>query len=80
MNGALNQWFEAASLVKNGAGTAVLSGGAAINNGTLELNVASGSRDLENMTFSGAGTLRKTGTGGVGWGRAAPPLPWARAR
>ena len=74
MNGPLNQWFEAASLVKNGAGTAVLSGafgfsgGAAINGGTLELNVASGSRDLGNMTFSGAGTLRKTGAGSVGWG------------
>ena len=74
MNGPLNQWFEAASLVKNGTGTAVLtnafgfSGGAAINGGTLELNVASGSRDLGNMTFSGPGTLRKTGAGGVGWG------------
>jgi len=74
MNGPLNQWFAAASLVKNGPGTAVLtdafgfSGGAAINDGTLELNVASGSRDLGNMTFSGLGTLRKTGAGGIGWG------------
>lgn len=74
MNGSLNEWFQPASLVKNGAGTAVLAGnfgftgGAAINGGTLELNVDSGSRDLGSTTFSGTGTLRKTGAGGVIWG------------
>ena len=74
LNGPLNQWFEAASLVKNGAGTAVLAGnfgftgGAAINDGTLELNVDSDSRDLASTTFSGTGTLTKTGAGGVVWG------------
>jgi autotransporter-associated beta strand protein len=73
MNGPLNQWFEAASLVKDGVGTAVLAGafgftgGAAINDGTLELNVDSGSRDMGSTTFSGTGTLSKTGAGTVIW-------------
>ncbi len=74
MNGPLNNWFSTASLVKNGAGTAVLAGafgftgGAVINGGTLELNVASGTRDLGTTTFSGTGSLTKTGAGTAGWG------------
>jgi autotransporter-associated beta strand protein len=74
MNGPFNNWFTTASLIKNGAGTAVLagafgvSGGATINGGTLELNVPSGSRDLGSTSFSGPGTLSKTGAGVVGWG------------
>ncbi|MEY4242936.1 MAG: hypothetical protein RLZZ245_521, partial [Verrucomicrobiota bacterium] len=73
MNGPLNQWFDTASLVKNGEGTAVLAGdfgftgGAAINGGTLELNVDSGLRDLGSTTFSGTGILTKTGAGSVIW-------------
>jgi autotransporter-associated beta strand protein len=74
MNGPFNNWFTTASLIKNGAGTAVLAdafgvtGGATINGGTLELNVPSGSRDLGSTSFSGTGTLSKTGAGVVGWG------------
>ncbi len=45
------------------------SSGFAISTGaTLELNVDSDSRDLATTTFSGSGTLTKTGTGGVIWG------------
>jgi autotransporter-associated beta strand protein len=35
---------------------------------TLDLNVASGNRDLASTTFSGAGSLIKTGSGSVIWG------------
>jgi autotransporter-associated beta strand protein len=35
---------------------------------TLDLNVASGNRDLASTTFSGAGSLVKTGSGSVVWG------------
>ena len=35
---------------------------------TLDLNVASGNRDLASTTFSGAGSLIKTGAGSVVWG------------
>ena len=35
---------------------------------TLEFDVASGSRDLPTATFSGAGTLVKSGTGTLVWG------------
>ena len=45
------------------------SSGFAISTGAaVELNVASGSRDLASTTFSGTGTLTKTGTGSVVWG------------
>ena len=45
------------------------SSGFAISSGaTLELNVTSGQRDLWTTTFSGTGTLTKTGAGGVIWG------------
>ena len=37
----------------------------------LELSVASGDRDLPTASFSGAGTLRKTGAGSVYWGSGA---------
>jgi MYXO-CTERM domain-containing protein len=37
----------------------------------LEFAVASGNRDSATTTFSGAGTLRKTGIGGVIWGGGA---------
>jgi len=48
------------------------SSGFAINSGAaLELNVASGSRDLSSTTFSGTGTLTKTGGGSVGWGASS---------
>jgi autotransporter-associated beta strand protein len=63
-----------------GGGTAVSGGklilqntygssGFAISTGaTVELNVASGSRDLAGTTFSSSGTLTKTGAGSVVWG------------
>ena len=38
---------------------------------TLELNVASGSRDYASTSFSGGGTLRKTGGGTALWGTGA---------
>ena len=38
---------------------------------TLELNVASGSRDYAGTTFTGGGTLRKTGSGSAFWGQTA---------
>jgi autotransporter-associated beta strand protein len=48
------------------------SSGFAISTGAaVELNVASGSRDLASTTFSGTGTLTKTGTGIVGWGASS---------
>jgi len=48
------------------------SSGFAISTGAaVELNVASGSRDLATTTFSGMGTLTKTGTGIVGWGASS---------
>ena len=59
------------------AGTLVLqntyaSSGFSISSGAvLELNVASGSRDSATTTFSGAGTLRKTGGGEIIWGPGA---------
>ena len=40
-------------------------------NAILELNVASGTSDYATTTFSGAGTLRKTGTGTALWGTTA---------
>jgi len=56
------------------AGTLILentyaAGSHAIASGAvLEFAVASGSRDSATTTFSGAGTLRKTGIGGIIWG------------
>ncbi len=48
------------------------SSGFAISSGaTLEFNVASGSRDLASTTFSGSGTLAKTGMGSSGWGASS---------
>jgi fibronectin-binding autotransporter adhesin len=48
------------------------SSGFAISSGaTLEFNVASGSRDLASTTFSGSGTLAKTGMGSSGWGSSS---------
>jgi len=44
----------------------------AISNGAaLELNVASGTRDYTTTSFSGSGTLRKTGAGTAQWGTGA---------
>ena len=34
----------------------------------LDLNVASGTRDAGSTTFTGRGTLRKTGAGELRWG------------
>jgi autotransporter-associated beta strand protein len=56
------------------AGTLILentyaAGSHAIASGAvLEFAVASGNRDSATTTFSGAGTLRKTGNGGLIWG------------
>jgi len=56
------------------AGTLILentyaAGSHAIASGAvLEFAVATGTRDSASTTFSGAGTLRKTGIGGVIWG------------
>ncbi len=60
-----------------GAGALVLqntyaSSGFSISSGAvLELNVASGSRDSATTTYSGTGTLRKTGGGEIIWGSGA---------
>jgi fibronectin-binding autotransporter adhesin len=40
-------------------------------NATLEMNVASGTRDMVSATFSGTGTFRKTGAGQLQWGTTA---------
>jgi len=44
------------------------SGFAIATGASLELNVSSGTRDSASTTFSGTGTLTKTGAGGVIWG------------
>jgi autotransporter-associated beta strand protein len=44
------------------------SGFAIATGASLELNVSSGTRDLASTTFSGTGTLTKTGAGAVIWG------------
>jgi autotransporter-associated beta strand protein len=43
----------------------------------LEFAVASGNRDSATTTFSGAGTLRKTGIGGVIWGPGTATFAFA---
>jgi autotransporter-associated beta strand protein len=40
----------------------------ALNGGVVDFNVTTGTRDLASATFTGTGTLRKTGAGQVLWG------------
>ena len=71
MNGPLNNWFEAASLIKNGAGTATLTqksnytGGTTVNGGTL--NLADGDW-MTGQPFDGGAT---GATGGITVGSGA---------
>ncbi len=64
-------------ITKTGLGTLVFSGSTSytgntvISDGALDLNVASGVRDSAGTSFSGMGTLRKTGAGGIVWGGGA---------
>ena len=54
------------------AGSHSVASGAA-----LEFAVATGTRDSASTTFSGAGTLRKTGIGGVIWGSGTATFAFA---
>jgi autotransporter-associated beta strand protein len=54
------------------AGSHSVASGAA-----LEFAVATGTRDSASTTFSGAGTLRKTGIGGVIWGAGTATFAFA---
>lgn len=61
-------------ITKTGTGTLIFSGSASYNgntiisDGALEISVTTGVRDSSGANFSGTGTLRKTGAGGVVWG------------
>jgi len=61
-------------ITKTGTGTLVFSGSTGytgntvISDGALEINVTGGVRDSSGANFSGTGTLRKTGAGGIVWG------------
>jgi len=50
---------------------------AVANGAAVELNVPSGTRDYGTTTFSGAGTLRKTGAGTARWGGTAGTFAFA---
>jgi autotransporter-associated beta strand protein len=56
------------------------SGFATASGARLEWNVASGALDSATTSFTGTGTIRKTGGGELRWVRAPPRSPWAQAR